>query len=63
MNPELCATVQMWGLPQLHLSLQTPITAWKENIFIRAPSIINKDGVKSEYVSEELNNVEAGSGF
>lgn len=39
------------------------LTAWKENIFIRAPSIINQCRVKSEYVSEELNKVETRSGF
>lgn len=39
------------------------LTAWKENIFITAPSIINQCRVKSEYVSEELNKVETWSGF
>lgn len=39
------------------------LAEWKENIFMAAASIINRCRVKSEYVSEGLNQVESRSGF
>lgn len=52
---------------QLHICpiyhCKSLLAAWKENIFISKPSIINKCRVKSEYVSEKLNSVEACAGF